>query len=60
MNRLSDRRDLTDKQPKGGEGMSLARSWHCGHRHTSGKVRSLGRGLPPLLWKCANCAKESK
>lgn len=60
MNRYSSVRDRTDKVPSGGGGMDCRPMWLCGHKHSAGKKRVTGRGLAPLMWKCADCAKESK
>ena len=56
-NRHSDVRDVSGQQRPGGGGMHIAQTWLCGHKHTTGKIRSMGRGLPAMRWQCADCAK---
>ncbi len=57
----TNNRDTTHRQAVPGGGMDSRRSWMCGHKHTTGHIRSMGKGLPAMLWRCAACAtKESK
>mgnify|MGYP000296257630 CR=1 FL=1 len=53
----TDKRDLSAKQPARGCGVHIEQAWLCGHKHTKGTIRSMGRGLPAMRWRCVDCAR---
>ena len=55
----SAHRDLTQVQRIPGTGMDCRPVWLCGHKHSNGQKRRVA-GLPPLLWRCADCAKKGQ